>query len=456
MKSTRHDLILRLFKFFYIVFAVLPFGAVWSLIYVEKMELPYYTKGNVAISILFIILYATFGKVFNAFLVSLPPLTETIYSQALTFIMTDGLMYGVMVLLIKRFPNVWPLFIVFLIQLALVALWSVVIKLCYFKIFPPKKTAVIFDMRRGLEKSFKEYGLDKKFNIVKTIHATECLKDLSALKGIEVVFLSGVHSHDRNIVLKHCLYNGIDVYIIPRVGDVILRGSKTVPMFHLPVWRASRYSPSPFYLFAKRIIDIVVSAVAILITSPIFIIAAFAIKIYDRGPVFYLQNRLTKDGKEFKIIKFRSMCVDAEKDGVARLSSGDKDSRITPVGKIIRKVRIDELPQLFNIFLGQLSIVGPRPERPEIAEQYCKEMPEFSLRLQAKAGLTGYAQVYGQYNTSPYDKLQMDLMYISKPSLLEDLRICFATIKILFMSDSTEGIDEGQTTAMTDTPDNKQ
>ena len=160
----------------------------------------------------------------------------------------------------------------------------------------------------------------------------------------------------------------------------------------------------------KRVIDIVVSLIAAIILSPVFLITAIAIKATDHGPVFYKQIRLTKDGKEFKILKFRSMRVDAEKDGVARLSTGENDSRITPVGKIIRACRVDELPQLFNILKGDLSIVGPRPERPEIASQYCEEMPEFALRLQAKAGLTGYAQVYGKYNTTPYDKLTMDLM----------------------------------------------
>jgi lipopolysaccharide/colanic/teichoic acid biosynthesis glycosyltransferase len=142
------------------------------------------------------------------------------------------------------------------------------------------------------------------------------------------------------------------------------------------------------------------------------------------------------------------MRQDAEKDGVARLSSGGADDRITPVGRFIRKVRIDELPQLFNILGGSMSLVGPRPERPEIAEQYYEELPEFALRLQAKAGLTGYAQVYGKYNTTPYDKLQMDLMYIAHPSFLEDLKIIFATVKILFMSESTEGIRAGASTAL--------
>jgi lipopolysaccharide/colanic/teichoic acid biosynthesis glycosyltransferase len=202
------------------------------------------------------------------------------------------------------------------------------------------------------------------------------------------------------------------------------------------------------YLLFKRLFDIAVAVVALVVLSPVMLITAAAVKLTDGGPVFYKQKRLTKNGKEFYVLKFRSMRQDAEKDGVARLSTGDADPRITPVGRVIRKLRIDELPQLFNILGGSMSIVGPRPERPEIAAQYAEELPEFNLRLQAKAGLTGYAQVYGKYNTTPYNKLQMDLMYIAHPSFFEDLRIIFATIKILFLPESTEGVAEGMETAM--------
>ena len=237
------------------------------------------------------------------------------------------------------------------------------------------------------------------------------------------------------------------MFVIPRVGDVIMSGAWPMHMFHLPMLRVGRYMASPEFLFVKRAMDIVISLAALIILSPLFLITAIAVKS-DGGPAFYKQVRLTKDGKQFEILKFRSMRVDAEKDGVARLSTGDKDDRITKVGHIIRACRLDELPQLLNILKGDLSVVGPRPERPEIAAQYCEEMPEFALRLQAKAGLTGYAQVYGKYNTTPYDKLQMDLMYIAHPSLIEDLKIMLATIKILFMPESTEGVAEGATTAM--------
>lgn len=231
-----------------------------------------------------------------------------------------------------------------------------------------------------------------------------------------------------------------------------MSGAKQIHMFHLPMLRIGRYDPQPEYLFLKRLADIVFAGAAAIILSPIMLITAIAIKAYDGGPVFYSQTRLTKNGREFGVLKFRSMKVNAEKDGVARLSSGENDPRITPVGRVIRKCRIDELPQLFNILKGDMTIVGPRPERPSIAAEYEKVMPEFRLRLQAKAGLTGYAQVYGKYNTTPYDKLLMDLTYISRPSLLEDMMIMFATVKILFMPESTEGVEEGQITAMQDTP----
>jgi lipopolysaccharide/colanic/teichoic acid biosynthesis glycosyltransferase len=241
--------------------------------------------------------------------------------------------------------------------------------------------------------------------------------------------------------------HNIKAFLIPRVGDLIIAGARRTHMFHLLLLRVERFNPTIEYMIIKRVGDIVLSLVAAILFSPIMLITAICIKAEDHGPVFYKQTRLTKDGKEFEILKFRSMRTDAEKDGVARMSTGDKDDRITKVGHIIRKVRIDEMPQLFNIIKGDLSIVGPRAERPELAKLYQEEMPEFELRLQAKAGLTGYAQVYGKYNTTPYDKLLMDLMYMANASIFEDVRLIFSTIKILFLPESTEGVEEGQTNA---------
>ena len=176
------------------------------------------------------------------------------------------------------------------------------------------------------------------------------------------------------------------------------------------------------------------------------LITAIAIKVYDRGPVFYKQKRLTIGRREFYVYKFRSMVVNAENDGVARLAK-QNDSRITPVGRLIRKIRLDELPQIFNVIKGDMSIVGPRPERPEIAAQYEKYIPEFKYRLKMKAGITGYAQVLGRYNTDPYDKLMWDLMYIAGYSFLLDIRLIMMTIKVLFIPESTQGVGKKEVTA---------
>ena len=185
----------------------------------------------------------------------------------------------------------------------------------------------------------------------------------------------------------------------------------------------------------------------LILASPFMLVTAIAIKLYDRGPVFYKQVRCTIGQKKFYILKFRSMKVDAEKDGVARLASKN-DSRITPVGKFIRATRIDELPQLINILKGEMSFIGPRPERPEIIEQYMEEMPEFAFRTKVKAGLAGYAQVYGKYNTTPYDKLKLDLTYIEQYTVWLDLKLMLLTLKILIRPESTEGVDSTQTTAL--------
>ena len=197
----------------------------------------------------------------------------------------------------------------------------------------------------------------------------------------------------------------------------------------------------------KRLLDILLSACGILCLSWLLLLLAVAIKLDSPGPVFFRQKRVGIGKRHFQILKFRTMRIDTPHDMPTHLLH-DPEQYITRMGRFLRKTSLDELPQLLNILKGDLSIVGPRPERPEIAAQYCEEMPEFALRLQAKAGLTGYAQVYGKYNTTPYDKLQMDLMYIAHPSLIEDLKIMLATVKILFMPESTEGVAEGATTAM--------
>ena len=449
--SFRHEIGLRLIKLLNLLCMVAAFAVTWFMYY--RYISPFYFWGDVAVVGIFAVLYVCFGKTYDGFLISLYRIFDIISSQTLALVFSNGIMYVFTVLLCRLFPNPFPLLLCFVDQVSISIIWTCISHWTYFKWFPPLKSIVVYDMRRGMNDLINEYGLGKKFDIRKIASVEECLNDLSMIDEMDVVFLSGVHTHDRNIILKKCIYDKKQVYMIPRVGDVIMSSAEQIHILHLPILKVQRYRPSLTYIVIKRLFDIFVSIIALIVFSPIYLVTAIAIKAYDKGPVIYKQERLTKDGKRFMIHKFRSMRVDAEKDGVARLSSGDNDDRITPVGHLIRKCRIDELPQLFDVLSGNLSIVGPRPERPEIAEEYMKEIPEFQLRLQCKAGLTGLAQVYGKYNTTPYDKLQMDLMYIANPSIAEDIKICFATVKILFAPESTEGVEEGQLTAMNSSDD---
>lgn len=448
MEKLKHKVWLRVAVLLNFILLTLPF--VWSLygyyIYGERVLL--FRKGFYLVIALFVILYVAFGHTYNAFSVSYSRIFEIVYSQGLALLFANGIMYIVLSLLSLCFVNGLPLLLSFVGELLLALLWSFLTQRLYFSMFRASKTAVVYEEARDIEGLLMESGLNKKFDVVATITASDCIGGkMATLKDIEAVFVCGVDSHNRNVILKYCVEHDIQVFVLPRIGDVIMSGAKRMHMFHLPFLYAERYNPPVEYLFFKRLFDVVLSFVTLVLISPVMLVTAIAIKLCDKGPVLYRQCRLTKDGKEFMILKFRSMRVDAEKVGGAQLSTGAADDRITPVGRFIRKVRIDELPQLINILRGDMSIVGPRPERPEIAAQYEEQLPEFRLRLQAKAGLTGYAQVYGKYNTTPYDKLQMDLMYIANPNIIEDLRIIMATIKILFMKESTEGIAEGQKTA---------
>lgn len=463
-RNWTHDIGLRILKLINILVIACPFELCWHFYYASRADALFSQNPKIylLLPVLFIILYVIFGRIYNAFLISYYRLFEMVYSQMLAACISDGIVYFMICILCKHFQPIWPGLLAIVGQFVFSTVWSLCSRKWYFRHFPPKKTYVIYDTRYGIEEMMESYGLSKKYSVDKVIPVSDVLSDLQMLDDVEEVFLSGIHSHDRNTIIKYCIDKGIEALVLPRIGDAIMLGAKRMHIMHLPVLQVHRYNPKPEYVFTKRFFDIVLSSVALLILWPVFLVTAILIK-KDGGPVFYKQERLTKDGKVFRLIKFRSMRVDAEKDGIARLSTGENDDRITPVGRVIRKLRIDELPQLFNIIKGDLSVVGPRPERPSIAEQYEQEMPDFRLRLQCKAGLTGYAQVHGKYNTTPYDKLMMDLMYIANPGFLQDLRIIIATIKILFLPESTEGIKEGQVTAMetgntadaADEPDNE-
>lgn len=390
-----------------------------------------------------------FNRTYNSYLLGYSKIRELVFAESLSQMLALTAIYVLASLGWDKWHNPTVFIGVLLIQLILNAIWAHTANEYYFKIYPPKKSILIYrnklDKHRfgtvqgkpseRLYKIEKELMFDGKFSELK-----------DKLKGYDAIFVAGLNSRCRNGILKYCKEESIPGFFLPHIGDVIMQEAMHIQAFDSPVMFITRSVTKPEYGIVKRVFDICASLLGIVILSPIMGLVALAIKLYDGGPAFYKQVRLTKDGKEFKIWKFRSMRVDAEKDGIARLSTGDKDDRITPIGRVVRKCRFDELPQMFNVLMGDMSIVGPRPERPEIAEQYYKTLPDFKLRLQVKAGITGYAQVYGKYNTDPYEKLEFDLLYIRNMGMLTDLKLIFATFSVLFNSESTTGV--AGTTAM--------
>ena len=440
------------------LFIILVFSGtlyfVWTEYYNPNIPNPFYRYGNYMLFAVFVGVYYAFVKVYGGFMVGTAQVHDLIFSQIIAIGFLQSILYVIFSLLSYRLVSPLPFVIMFILFSAFASLWAFVTDALYFRLHAPKKTVVVFENIDSYLSLKGIRSIDKRFNVVRTFNSAKTsLSELfEQIKSVDAVFLCGVPSDYRNEVVKFCIAQNKVAYVKPKISDTIIRGGRTIQLMNVPVYRCKRSDTSFVYQAVKRFFDIVLSLIAIIISSPFMLVTAACIKLYDGGPVFYRQVRLTLNGKEFKIIKFRSMIQNAEKDGVARLA-GDSDDRITPVGKVIRKLRLDELPQLFNILSGDMSFVGPRPERPEIAAEYEKDMPEFALRLQVKAGLTGYAQVYGKYNTPPYDKVQMDLMYIAHQNILEDIKLMLITFKILFVPSSTEGVADNQKTAKRETPE---
>lgn len=428
-------------KLMNILLLSIPFAGCWMLYYDEHILAVNSERVTVLMMLTFLVVCYFFCQKMDCFRVSVYQIRDIVFGQVLATMITDICMYVIIWMLSVHMPNLIPGLMAWACQCIVGATWSVVMHKAYFASHKPLKTVVIYDERVGMENLIHTYGLEKRFSIEKIYPVDEILENLDRLSDFEAAFLCGIHSLERNQILKYAVAHRIKLFMIPRIADVMMRGSEPIHMLHLPILKVQRYKPSAEYRLVKRTTDILLSGLALILLSPVMLVTAIAVRS-DGGPAIYRQKRLTKDGKVFEILKFRSMCVDAEKYSGAVLSAGEDDPRITTVGRIIRALRIDELPQLWNILRGDMSIVGPRPERPEIAAEIEKDLPEFALRLQVKAGLTGYAQVYGKYNTTFYDKLLMDLIYIANPSVMEDLTIMLATVRILTDKESTEGVGE--------------
>lgn len=379
---------------------------------------------------------------------------EIVFSQVLSTLLANIIIYCELSIMAHQ-AFAMEIFLRMVVEQTLIVLvYMNIANRIYRAIFPPRKLLLIHGDRsvEGLLSKFESRR--DKYVITGSVHVGEgfeavCKKITEAYDSGEcnAVVIGDISVEERSPLLKFCYGRSIRVYLIPKITDVILMGAEELHVFDSPMFLTREYRLTVEQRFIKRTIDIVCALVLLIPASPFMLLTALAVKLYDGGPVLYKQIRCTRDGRKFSILKFRSMRTDAEKDGVARLARKN-DDRITPVGRMIRKCRLDELPQLFNILRGDMSFVGPRPERPEIIEQYLEIMPEFAYRLKVRAGLAGFAQVYGKYNTSPYDKLKLDLTYIENYSVWLDIKLMILTIKVLFWPDSTEGVEAEQITAL--------
>ncbi len=421
------------------------FGFVWENIYNNQF---FYKNGNIILYAVYAVILFIFMEVYGGFRIGSQRITDSVTTQTLSLLFTDIIAYLQICLVWRKMLNPLPLLASFGVSFVICNFWSLYIHRNFAKLFPPKRMIIVYGSRSAVSLVEKMSLRMDKYIICSSVSVTEGFeKIVEKIKDFDAVIICDTPNQIRNDILKYCFSNKILTYITPKISDIIIRGAENLHAFDTPLLLCRNFGINLEQRIFKRAMDIIMSALGIIVLSPVMIVCAIVIKCYDGGPVFYKQERLTLNGKVFKLIKFRSMIVNAESDGVARLASAG-DKRITPVGNFMRKTRLDEIPQLFNILKGDMSVVGPRPERPEIAKQYEEDMPEFGFRLNVKAGLTGFAQVMGKYNTTPYDKLKLDLMYIENFSLLLDIKMLFLTVKTIFIPESTEGISEGATTAL--------
>lgn len=419
---------------------------VWVNYYNTELPKAYYFWGHVLITVVYMALLYVASSMYGGLRIGSFRMIELMLSQSLATCLSNVIFYVIVCLLAYHFPTIWPLVLGTVVQGVCIAGWILAATYGYRALFPPLDVLLVYDGQ------YKDLFVEKvktrrhQFSINESICMSEGYEAIcEAVDRHNAVMIWDVHTGNRNKVMKYCYKKSVEIYVMPKITDIILRGSQPLHFFDTPLLLTKSSPIEAEQMFVKRTFDIVFALILLVIASPFMLLTALAVKCYDGGPVLYKQIRCTLDNKQFYILKFRSMVVDAEKDGKARLASKG-DSRITPVGKVIRAIRFDELPQLFNVLSGNMSFVGPRPERPEIIEKYMESMPEFMYRTKVKAGLTGYAQIHGKYNTRPYDKLKLDLYYIENYSVWMDLKLIIQTVKTLFTLESTEGVANGNVT----------
>ena len=370
-------------------------------------------------------------------------LTDVSISQWISMSILNFITYFQLCLIANHMISPFPMLLLMAFDLVITFGMSYLFTAIYHTFCIPKRMIMIYGKDAAPMLKRKMETRSDKYQIKCMMSCDEySLEEIEeAVMNYDAVVINDVDAQIRNDLLKYCYKYSIRTYSVPKLSDVIYSGSEDIMLFDTPLKLIRGRGLTPAQRFFKRAMDLVLCFIAMIPSSIIMLVIAIAIKIEDGGSVFYRQRRVTKDGKQFDILKFRSMIENAEADGKPHPAT-DNDDRITKVGKVIRALRVDELPQLLNIIKGDMSIVGPRPERVEHCELYGEQIPEFEFRNKVKGGLTGYAQVYGKYNTTALDKLRLDLMYIENYSLALDIKIILMTVRVLFKKESTEGFEE--------------
>ena len=393
----------------------------------------------------FVYLYIRLGRVYEAFELVRLDLRSLLWNQLLTLAVS----WILFMFLLFAFPAyrlpLWEMPAGLGSLLLCEGILTLCLKLYVQKHHRPDRLLLVYgslkkrDEGRGmLEDLRSEVCLTAE---IAAAQETQAILELMDAKKIQAVYFCGVPSEKRDSLMRLLLMRQIRCYIPPKTGDLLFPGAARLCFVsNLPLYIGYPGAGSLFYAAGKRLFDIVVSGTALILLSPLLLLTAAAVKCQDGGPVFFRQKRLTRDGRVFEILKFRSMTVGSDGPGNSQVTLTD-DGRVTSIGRFIRRYRIDELPQLINILKNDMSLVGPRPERIETDAIYRKMLPDFPLRLQVKSGLTGLAQVYGRANTEPQDKLHMDLIYIANAGFRTDLDLLFATLKAVLSPESTAGFN---------------
>lgn len=433
-------------KVLLVVLNVSLFAIVWLSYYNDYAFRSHRPEGAVGSIFAYYVIYMWLSKLYRGYAIASSSIDETVLSQFISFGISDLALYIAANLLRRQYVSVLPGALTVVGQLVGSTLIIWFIKRYMLAHIQPSSTLLVYGGSVGrdaadqfIARLRRKYGhLFAVDRVREELPEREVERDIDEC---EAVIFMGIDANRRALYMERCLEQRKVFFFVPEFADIICRGCTVKNFLDTPLMRYDyNYDKRRSYT-VKRACDIVFSLLFLVVLSPLMLLAAVAIHLEDRGPVFYRQKRVTLDGETFNILKFRSMVVDAEKYGA--VPATQNDPRITRVGALLRKTRIDETPQLINILLGQMSFVGPRPERTLHMTIYEQQVPEFKYRLRVKGGLTGYAQVYGKYNTSPEDKLKLDMLYIENQSLLLDFKLVMLTIKIMFRPESTEGFDQG-------------